>query len=454
MLERVSTELNGRRLVWFGTRGDDVEGLGDLPELAAAFSIISAYAKRPSIETLALEQLTGERVDLDVYEIDKDDKNPEALAELRRKLWRVLHRPSVVVTYRPSTFIASVTFPRRDRCTYLGLFKDHQGAFDFKPWVETAVEELGIPIVPWRYVADADQLLSAHLLKSGPFIVRPSKTTGGVGFSRLENVEELAALLDEFIMPVAVAPYIEDAIPVNIGAVAWHDGVTLHPASVQLIGIPCLTQRPFGYCGNDFGAMSDLDPIKFSAMEEAVVRIGEWMAARGYRGAFGVDFLVTEQGPPLFTEVNPRFQGSTHASCQISVERGESCLMLEHVAALLGMDAPKATTLLDPGGGGGGGGGGLPTSSPTLRCRQAQASIRPRLRVARSRLARGVGSTFSRSPSSPRCPAQRSHASPCENGSRRPGSSSSIPGKGSSRAGRSLSRPNRGTQAGSDGRWA
>src|ERR1700733_683603 len=134
MLERVSAELEGRQLVWVGTRGDDVEGLGDLPELTAAFSIISAYATRPSIEALALEQLTGERIDLDVYEIDADERHPEALAELRRRLWGVLHRPSVVIPYRPSEFITSVTFARRDRCRYLGLFKDHQSAFDFKPW--------------------------------------------------------------------------------------------------------------------------------------------------------------------------------------------------------------------------------------------------------------------------------------------------------------------------------
>src|SRR3984885_1351056 len=341
MLGRVSAGLEGRQLVWFGTRGDDVEGLGDLPELTAAFSIISAYATRPSIEALALEQLTGERIDLDVYEIDADERHPEALAELRRRLWGVLHRPSVVITYRPSEFIPSVTFARRDRCRYLGLFKDHQSAFDFKPWVETAIAELGIPVVPWRYIVDADQMLSLPFLKSGPFIVRPSRTTGGVGFSRLEEVDALAAVLDELVSPVAVAPFIEDGIPVNVGAVVWHDGVTLHPSSVQLIGIPCLTQRPFGYCGNDFGAVAGLAPDQFAAMEEAVVWIGEWMGARGYRGAFGVDFLVTTAGPPLFTEVNPRFQGSTHASCRISVERGESCLMLEHLASLLGMDAPN-----------------------------------------------------------------------------------------------------------------
>ena len=45
-------------------------------------------------------------------------------------------------------------------------------------------------------------------------------------------------------------------------------------------------------------------------------------------------------GVPLFTEVNPRFQGSTHASCKLAIDAGESCLMLEHLAAIMGMSAP------------------------------------------------------------------------------------------------------------------
>jgi hypothetical protein len=57
-----------------------------------------------------------------------------------------------------------------------------------------------------------------------------------------------------------------------------------------------------------------------------------------------VDFLE-HAGVPLFTEINPRFQGSTHASCRLSIEAGEACLMLEHVAAWLGMPSPETRPL-------------------------------------------------------------------------------------------------------------
>lgn len=145
---------------------------------------------------------------------------------------------------------------------------------------------------------------------------------------------------------VSVAPFIEGAVPVNIAAVVWADGVTVHPASVQLIGQRALTDRPFGYSGNDFSAVRQLPEETVVGMENATRIAGEWLRRHGYLGAFGIDFLVKD-GVPLFTELNPRFQGSTHASCQISVERDESCLLIDHLAACLGLAAHESAPLLE-----------------------------------------------------------------------------------------------------------
>jgi hypothetical protein len=346
LIHEIRERLDGVQLVWVGTRGDDVESACDLPELAASFSIIGAYNRRASIESMALEDLTGRRVDLDEFDIDSDPRS-EHMVAFRRALLSVLSRRSALFTYRPSTFVSAVCFARRDRCRYLGLFGDHQSAFDHKPWVETAVADLGIPHIPWTYVADDDQLETLRYLEDGPIMLRPSRTSGGVGLVRVDDIARLGTLWpsqDEAY--VSVAPFVSGAVPVNVGAVAWRDGVTVHHASVQLIGTPGCTNRPFGYCGNDFGAVQELGSAELDAIEKHTVTIGHWLRRHGYIGAFGIDFLVKD-GVPLFTEVNPRFQGSTRASCQLSVERGESCLLLEHLAALLGREAPPSAPLVE-----------------------------------------------------------------------------------------------------------
>ncbi len=345
LITQVSRALGTRDLVWFGTRGDDVEGVADLPNLAGAYSVIAPYERRSSAEGAALEQISGERVDLDSHDIDETPRDPN-VRELRRALMNALgRRPSAAFTYRPSTFLSAICFARRDRCTYLGLFKDHQEAFEHKPWVESAVADMKVPRVRWTYVADEEQLDALTLLRHGPVMLRRSRTSGGTGLAKVDDRERLSkSWMEQDEAFVSVSPYIPDAVPVNIGAVVFNDGISVHLPSLQLIGIGSCTNRPFGYCGNDFGAARDLDREVIDGIERTTRRIGNWLRRHGYRGAFGVDFLV-HQGTPLFIEVNPRFQGSTHLSCHISVLADESCLMLEHLAALLRLPCPAQRRL-------------------------------------------------------------------------------------------------------------
>jgi len=344
LIAQISATLRRRSLVWFGTRGDDVEAATELPQLSAAYSLIGRYDGRDSVDAESLERLTGKRVDLDGFELD-DHLGDHAVRELRNRVLSALSGPSALFTYRPSTFLSAISFARRDRCDYLGMFKDHQTAFEHKPWVESSVAQLGIPHVPWTYIADEEQLRTLKMLARGAVMLRTSRSSGGIGLVKLEDADMLrAAWMTGVESFVSVAPYIDRAMPLNVGAVVWKDGVTLHPASVQLIGHPALTTRPFGYCGNDFALVSQLPLGVLGAVEDSTLRVGEWLRGHGYVGAFGVDFLVKD-GVPLFTEVNPRFQGSTHASCRISVELGESCILLEHLAAHLGITAPHARPL-------------------------------------------------------------------------------------------------------------
>jgi ATP-grasp domain len=340
LLRDVSAALGNRRLIWAGIRGDDAEPLADLPQLEGAYTIINAYSRRVSVDSKAYEDLTGVRVDLETWDID-DHLGAAETAVFRRVMLQALAVPSAMLPYRPSSFLSAIWFARRDRCLNMGLFGGHQAAFEHKPWVETSLTALGVRTIPWTYVADEEQLRTQDMLRRGPLILRRSRTSGGEGIVRVDDGAQLRAqwprVAEAF---VSVAPFLSGGLPVNVGATAWHDGVTVHYPSVQLIGVPECVTRPFGYCGNDFGLAKDLDRGVLDRIESATVTIGNWLRSYGYRGTFGVDFLVHD-GVPLFTEINPRFQGSTHASCKLAIDAGQSCLMLEHLAAIIGMPAPR-----------------------------------------------------------------------------------------------------------------
>jgi ATP-grasp domain len=334
VIARIEADLGTRDLVWFGTRGDDADGVADVANLASSFSIIAQYRSRATVAGYALERHSGLRVDLDVHDID-EDPFVAPIGKLRRELLDALATPSVIFTYRPSTFLSAVCFARQGRATYLGMFKDHQAAFEHKPWVESAIGGLKLPRIPWRYVADSEQSAVLAMFRTGPIVLRRSHSSGGTGVVLVNDPHELAQAWptqDEAF--VSVAPFIPDALPVNVGAVVWDDGVTVDLPSMQLIGLSELTPRQFGYCGNDFAAAKTFSDDLLDAIEENTALIGRWMGDLGYRGAFGVDYLV-QNDVPLFVEVNPRFQGSTHASSRLARVMGESCIMTDHLSALL-----------------------------------------------------------------------------------------------------------------------
>lgn len=346
LLARVVEALGDRDLVWSGLRGDDVEPLRDVPQLSASYAITGVYQGRPDVKGLAYEQLTRTRIDPEIWDIS-DHQGEQATVEFRRALLGALSADSALLPYRSSSFLSAIHFARQERCENLGLFGAHQSAFEHKPYVESAVGRLGIPRIPWRYIADEDQLRARDLVESGTLLLRRSRTSGGEGFVRVKSPDEIADHWPKDTESfVSVAPFIENATPVNVGATVWpsapdNDHVTVHFPSVQLIGISSCVTREFGYCGNDFGAAKELDRSTIDQIEVATKRIGEWLRGRGYLGTFGVDYLVKD-GVPLFTEVNARFQGSTRTSCRLSVDRDEACLMLEHVAAMLQLQRPAA----------------------------------------------------------------------------------------------------------------
>jgi hypothetical protein len=64
--------------------------------------------------------------------------------------------------------------------------------------------------------------------------------------------------------------------------------------------------------GSTFPTVLEKDVVE--RIKDYTRMVGRYMGARGYRGMFGCDFLVDEDGEPYFLEVNARKQGTTMES--------------------------------------------------------------------------------------------------------------------------------------------
>ncbi len=335
-IEEIEKRLGTRSLIWFGTRGSDSQALLQIRQFREVFSIIAPLGSLSIPCEVCLENMKRIRVDLDRYSIDYDS-SPEA-QDLIRRLFSSLTKPTVVAMYRPSRFFTSIYYPRCDFVEYLGQFQERQAPFEHKPWVESELRKRGVRVVPWRYLGDTERARLEEILEQGPVVLRASRSDGGLGLSLITKLEDFSALspahADNFI---GAAPYLYPNIPLNVNACVFQDGsVSLHSPSLQLIGLEGFTGRTFGYCGNDFAKVRDLDSNVLDQLEEIVVRSGRWLARMGYLGAFGVDALLYE-GDVYLTEINPRFQGSSHLSSRLDMDLDRADMFLEHIAAFLGL---------------------------------------------------------------------------------------------------------------------
>ena len=334
--ERVAEKIGNRRLVWFGIRGEDAVPLAAVPQFKACYAMTALAPILSLDENVAIETVRRQRVDLDTHDIDEDG-SADVLA-MRRSLLGTLARPSVVLPYRPTRFLSSLHFANLDTCLHAGMFYERQRVFDHKPWVETQLASRGIATVPWTYVADENRFSVVRQLESGPVVLRASRSTGGVGIVLLREADHV-----DIDWPrrteslVSVAPYLSRATPLNATGCVFDDGtVTVHPVSVQLVGIAAATRRPyFGYCGNDFAAAKRLKPVVLDRIQALMDGIGAWLHHQVYRGVFGVDLLVDENDEVMVTEINPRFQGSSMLSAEIAVQLGEPDLYLDQLSAFL-----------------------------------------------------------------------------------------------------------------------
>jgi len=345
LIGAITERIGKRQLLWFGTRGEDGAPLLALPQFSGSFSL-TAPSRTAGLRGRSLEELKRRRVDLDQYEPDDDDS--EAMGELRRQMLGEMNRPTVVVSYRPSRLVSALEFANLETVVHAGLFRERHLPFEHKPWVESNVAALGVPTVEWRYVADERHTDVLRYVHDGPVMLRTSRGSGGVGLVRLDHPDDLdRRWLRQAEAFLSVAPYLDNAVPINVGAVAFPTGdVTVHAASVQLIGIPACIDRPFGYCGNDFGAIRDLGDELLGEIERRTKQVGGWLARQGFLGAFGVDFLLSGDAL-LFSEINPRFQGSSFLATELERSIDQPDIYLDHIAAHLGVLPAGRPSLVD-----------------------------------------------------------------------------------------------------------
>ncbi|MCL2027586.1 MAG: ATP-grasp domain-containing protein [Bacteroidales bacterium] len=145
------------------------------------------------------------------------------------------------------------------------------------------------------------------------FVVCASNSNGGEGVFKISTKSEYVDALKSIDTPVIrTEKYLENGIPLNqIGFILNNGTIIKYKPSIQIIRDIHHANR-MEYAGCDFSCDNYLKNSfeKLTNITELTHSIGKILFIMGYRGTFGCDYLIADEGIH-FIELNPRYQAST-----------------------------------------------------------------------------------------------------------------------------------------------
>ena len=265
--------------------------------------------RQEGIRFFSLERHTGRRVER--RETAADEVVSQNRACLEDTLRQAGTRRRILAASSIPSSLAAIA--HRHGCELIANDSELCRWLGDKANLQAGLRELGLPTVPGKWIRLSQSRYSELAGELGANLVAQlPHGDGGSGtvFVSSETDFQLAGeLLGDSVVWMA-----RDLgrLSININALALNSGVIVSCPSVQLEGLAAAGARRGLYCGNDFVSVRDVPAGFLDNISEQTLRLGSWLVSLGYRGLFGLDFVIDQENSRAFAvDLNPRWQGST-----------------------------------------------------------------------------------------------------------------------------------------------
>ena len=249
--------------------------------------------------------------------------------------------PRVVIPYRSTEFLEELSEATGGHISILANPLPLKTRLDDKIAFRQEAERRGIATPPGEILEIGD-LSEGLFAKWGPqVIVNERIGSSGNQTHLLESSGDLMKLKEELREksgPEGLLTACRFLTGPAIGAAAsvFRGRPRMSYPSAMITGLAGSSMHRFDYAGSDYGAYRRLPESARKEIERATLSIGEWVAQMGYKGLFGVDFVV-HAGKPYVLEVNPRLLGTTQLMTELELrESSFPPTIYWHLAELLG----------------------------------------------------------------------------------------------------------------------
>jgi hypothetical protein len=169
-----------------------------------------------------------------------------------------------------------------------------------------------LPVVDFRICHGFDLLIQTtqELSKSWPdgIFVSQEYSAAGVNSIIAHGIDDIKNKFDALDKPYLISRFIpHEHDPTVLAVVAGEEDVYIAGIADQRI------EQGTRFTGSVFPSV--LDNTIVARLQEYTRIVGGWLAREGYRGIFGCDYLVDDNGEIFFVEINARKQGTTLEFC-------------------------------------------------------------------------------------------------------------------------------------------
>lgn len=315
-------------------------------------------ALRYSRDTKLIEQ------DMEVFALEKDmgtkhinapRNSTTVLAHHRVKEYLYGFQNPALVIYKSSTKIERIC---RENGWLLvaSPVKFGKALLEDKVKFRRILEKIGVPPPPGEILGVKDLDFYKLTKRYGaPFVLQHPRRGGGKGTFFINTEDQWNQAIkklrvhgeegeetheDISDLELIAAQYVQGPSPSITGCVTRH-GILSTNLQYQLIDIPELYNPAKGsglFCGHDWSAARFTKLLDQQAYN-IVTKIGTYFKTLGYKGIFGIDFVLDKNTQKLYvTECNPRLLGSFPVLAMAQAQNGEPPILAFHLLEYLGID--------------------------------------------------------------------------------------------------------------------
>ena len=226
-----------------------------------------------------------------------------------------------IIPYRSTDFLGKLAEQAEGRLRILANPVEIKTRFDDKVSFRRQAIEAGLAVPPGDVVA-LGELGIKQLEEFGPVMIISERIgSSGNQTHLIDSSEALANKRDELVEKlgpdalVSVSAFL-DGPALGAAGVICNGKPWMSQPSVMFTGIPGCSMHRFDYAGSDYAAYRLVSKKSRRKIEEATLKIGNWIAEAGYRGIYGVDFIV-HRDEPYAIELNPRVLGTTQLMTEL-----------------------------------------------------------------------------------------------------------------------------------------